>query len=151
MINISVSQLKQGMVLSAPVFHPSVGNHVLLQSQYAMERDTIAQLSKFAIESVWIHVPGFECLDAKLGNDIPRCRAKLYRGVKKSFVGIADGTAGSFNVEEYLTLISDTIMAIVANKENAVWAERLMDGGGELFAHCSNVAYLSLVDRKSVV
>lgn len=145
MIYVSVSELEPDMVLAAPVRPPAADNHVLLNSGYCMEAETIAGLNRFGIKAVWIRHPGFDFLDEKLGDEIPRSRAKLYMSVKRTFNGIANKTSGAFDLIEYRTLIGNTIMALVANKNNAVWAERLMDGDNELFAHCSNVAYLSLV------
>jgi len=145
MIHVAVSQLQPDMVLAAPVRHPTAADHVLLRAGYRLEADCIARLERLAVEGVWILHPGFDFLDEKLHDAIPRSRARLYEGVKHSFTGIAAKTSGAFDLIEYQTIIGDMIMSLVANRGNAVWAQRLMTGGGELFAHCANVAYLSLV------
>ena len=145
MIHVSVSKLESGMVLAAPVRHPAIPGHVLLQADYALDTHTITHLGRHSVKSVWIRHPGFEFLDRNLNGKIPESRARLYESVKRSFSGIAEKTTGAFDVIEYRTLIGDMIMSLVANEDNAVWAQRLVNGGGELSSHCSNVAYLSLV------
>ena len=145
MIRMPVGKLESGMILAAPVRNPVVGKHVLLHAGYCLEVPTIARVQRLGIEAVWIRHPSFDFLDEKLGDEIPRCRAKLYNTVKQSFSGIASKTSGAFDLIEYRTIIGNMIMAIVANKGNAVCAQRIMEGNAELFSHCSNVAYLSLV------
>ncbi|MCH7813235.1 MAG: HD domain-containing protein [Planctomycetes bacterium] len=145
MIRVPLSSVEPGMILAAPVWHPGVGQHVLLRADYRLDADCIARLDRLAVEGVWIRHPGFDFLDEKLRDEIPRSRAKLYACVKRSFGGIANQTMGAFDLIEYRTVVSEMILALVANRNNAVWAQRLMDTGDEMFAHCANVAYLSLV------
>ena len=145
MIRIPASKLEAGMVLAAPVAHPTVAHHVLLRADYRMEANTIQQLNRLTIEAVWIRHPGFDFLDDKISAEIPRTRIKLYEAVKRSFTGIANKTSGAFDLIEYQTVITSMIMSLIANKKNAVWAERLTKDDSDLFSHCSNVAYLSLV------
>ena len=133
------------MVLAAPVRHPNVDSHVLLQARYRTESDTKAQLERFGISAVWVRHPGFDFLDDRLCDEIPRARVRLYESVKRNFSGIADTPAVAFDLYDYRTTIGTMIMAVVANKSNAILAERLMNGDSELFSHCSNVAYLSIV------
>ncbi|MCP4247473.1 MAG: HD domain-containing protein [bacterium] len=145
MIRISFDELEPGMVLAAPIRHPSRTGHVLLHAGYRPGLDIIGQLRRFRISTVWVQHPGFDFLDEKLREAIPRSRVKLYETTKRSFTGVANKTAGAFSLIEYRTVVSDIIMSLVTNNDNAVLAERVMTGGGELFAHCANVAYLSLV------
>jgi len=145
MIHICVDQIEPGMILAAPVWHPCTAGHVLLNSGYRLDKNTISRLHRFDIEAVWIHHPGFDFLDQQFSNAIPQSRVKLYEGVKRNFTAIANKTAGAFDLTEYRTIIGNMIVAMVTDKNNAVWAERLMNGDSEMFAHCSNVAYLTLV------
>ena len=145
MINIAISQVEPGMVLAAPIRHPEVPGHILLKGDFSLGREEIARLKTLDISSLWIRHPGFDYLDQELGDAIPESRSRLYSAVKTSFTGIANKTAGAFDILEYRTIIGETIMAMVGHEKNAVWAERIMDGGSELFTHSSNVAYLSLV------
>ena len=145
MIRVSVSELEPGMTLAAPIRHPSVSNHVLLHAGYPLEPAIIKQLQRFPATPVWIRHPGFEFLDDRLGEAIPESRTKLYQTVKRSFTGVANRTTGAFDLLEYRAVVSDMIMSMMANEDHAVLAERIMAGGGELFAHCANLAYLSLV------
>lgn len=110
-----------------------------------MEADTIAHLRHLAVQSVWVRHPGFDFLDDQLRDEIPSSRVKLYETVKRSFTGIAQKTSGTFDQIEFRAIIGDLIMSMIANKNNAVLAERIMSDDDELFAHCSNVAYLALV------
>ena len=66
--------------------------------------------SRRSVKAVWIRHPGFDFLDEKLGDEIPRSRAKLYESVKRTFNGIAKKTSGAFDLIEYRTLIRDTII-----------------------------------------
>jgi len=145
MIRIPISELEPGLVLAAPVRHPVRTHHVLLHTGYCVEPDTQARLRRFEIRTLWICHPGFDFLDDRLRTEIPEARRKLLETVKRSFTGVANHTVGAFSLVEYRTVVSNLILNIMAHKENAVLAERILEGGSELFAHCSNVAYLSLV------
>ena len=145
MIYIPVSQLEAGMVLAGPVLHPGANAHVLLRANHELNVAEVKALSEYEIRGGWIHHPGFEFLDDKMGTEIPRARVRLYEGVKQSFTGIAKRTAGAFDLREYQAVVGNMILSLVANKKTATWAERIMDGDDELFAHSANVAYLSLV------
>ncbi len=145
MIRIQFDELEPGMVLAAPIQHPTRADHLLLRAGFEMDAATVRRLERFAIHSVWIRHPGFDFLDGRLTSTIPASRVGIYRSVKRSFSGIAEQTCGAFDLREYQTVISNTIMAMIADKTNAVYAERIMDGQSELFSHSANVAYLALV------
>ncbi len=145
MIRVPTSKLEPGMILAAPVRHPAVASHVLLQTHYRLDTDSISGLKKLRVDSVWVNHPGFDFLDDKISDAVSQARTRLYESVKTSFTGISKKTAGAFNLNEYRTHIGNMILILITNKDNAVWAERLMDDDNELFAHSSNVAYLSIV------
>lgn len=145
MFRVAVSQLEAGMVLAAPVRNPAKAHHVLLNTGYHMAEDMIARLQSLGVTHVWTRHPGFDFLDDRLNADIPQAREKVYENIKRNFSNIAGKAVGAFDPIEYRKVISDMILSLVADDNHAVWAERLLDGDHELFAHCSNVAYLSLV------
>ena len=145
MIRINVTSLEPGMTLAAPIPHPANPHRILLNAGFAFDAYTIRQLARFDVFTVWIRHPGFEFLDDRLNSMIPQHRVTLYETVKRSFSGIATHVAGSFNLLEYRTLVSNMIVSMVTEKDHAVWAERMMQGESELFGHSANVAYLSLV------
>lgn len=145
MIRVPTNRIQPGMVLAAPIHHPNGGDICLLKTNYAFESYTISRLRELGIEYVWIRHPGFDFLDAQIGQAIPESRECVYRAVRGSFTGISHRTAGAFDLREYQRVVSNMILALVANKDNAVFADRLWSDEQELFAHSSNVAYLSLV------
>lgn len=145
MIRVAAEDLEPGMVLAAPIPHPGSSQLYLLNAGYRLEREAIAQFPRYGIRYAWIRHPGFDFLDDRLGTALPEARVRLYHNVKSSFTGIANRTAGAFDLAEYRLAVAETIEELIANRHNAVWAERLMDGPDELFAHSANVAYLSLV------
>jgi HD-GYP domain-containing protein (c-di-GMP phosphodiesterase class II) len=145
MIRVPVSQLEPGMILAAPLIHPNAEDLCLLKTGYVFETYAIARVREMGIDHVWIGLPGFDFLDQQIQEAIPRSREGVYRAVKESFSGISSRTAGSFNLHDYQRVISNMILALVADNNNAVFADRLWRDEDELFAHSSNVAYLSLV------
>lgn len=145
MIRIPCSQLEAGMELASPVKHPGVVDHALLRAGYRFDVDMIKKLERFPVKAVWIRHPGFDFLDDKLRDAIPKSRRKLYHSIKRSFTGIANKTSGAFDLIEYRTVVGNMIMSLIANKNHAVWAERLIDCSNELFEHSANTAYLTLV------
>lgn len=145
MIRMPASKLEPGMILAAPIRDSLERTRVFLHASYSLEARTIAGLQKRDIESVWICHPTFDFLDQKLGREIPLRRAQLYHAVKQSFSGIATKTSGAFDLNEYRTVISNMILSMIANEDNAVWPQHIMEGNSGLFEHSSNVAYLSLV------
>lgn len=132
------------MVLAAAIRHPSVRDHVLLRAGYRMKTKTVANLTKLGVRA-WVHHPGFDFLDNRLGDAIPSSRTRLYHTIKRSFSGVANKVAGSFDLHECRTTVSEMILALVSNKDHAVWAEQLMTAESQLFAHSANMAYLSLI------
>lgn len=145
MIRVPISKLEPGMVIGAPVRHPDVADHILLQPGYCMEEETIGHLKRFYIPGVWIRHPGFDFLDSRLNDEVPRTRHRVYHTVKSSFEKISEKVAGAFDPIEYRTVVSDMIMSLVANNDHAIWAQRMLEGDSPLFSHSSNVAYLSLI------
>lgn len=145
MIRIPIEELVPGMELAAPIPHPRLPHVALLKTGYRLVPKVVRQLPKYGIRYVWIRHPGFEFLDEKVNQVIPQCRAQLFYQVKKSFTGISNHTAGSFDLNQYKQAVSDLILNLVSDSANAVWAERLLGDNEELFAHSANVAYLALV------
>lgn len=133
------------MVLAAPIHHPDAGDLCLLKANYVLESYAISRLKELAIGYVWVRHPGFDFLDSQIGQAIPASREDMYRSVRDSFTGISRKTAGAFELREHQRVVSNMIMALLANKDNAVFADRLWNDEKDLFSHSSNVAYLSLV------
>ena len=79
MIRVPISKLEPGMVIGAPVRHPDVVDHILLQPGYCMEEGTIGHLKRFYIPGVWIRHPGFDFLDSRLNDEVPRTRQRYDR------------------------------------------------------------------------
>ena len=150
MIRLAVAKLEPGMVLAAPVRHPAITDHTLLQQGFALDPKTIARLQEFQVSALWIRHPGFDFLDARLHDEIPASRHQVYRTIKNSFTEIANQTSGAFDLAEYRTVIGNLIISLVADKKHAVWAERMMHAGTELFGHSANVAYLALLIAMSL-
>ena len=145
MIRIPIEELTPGMELAAPIPHPRLPHVALLKTGYRLVPRIIRQLPKYGVGYVWIRHPGFEFLDERVGQIIPQSRTQVFYQVKKSFTGIADRTAGSFDLNEYKRVISELIINLVTEPSNAVWAERLLGDNEDLFAHSANVAYLAVV------
>jgi HD-GYP domain-containing protein (c-di-GMP phosphodiesterase class II) len=133
------------MVLASPIPHPTQPGVSLLRAGYKLEAKVLSQLPRYGIKSAWIRHPGFDFLDTKLNAAIPEARVRVYHQVKTSFAGIAARTTGSFNIKEYEELVGNLIIELIADPKHAVWAERILDDPKELFAHSSNVSYLSLI------
>jgi HD-GYP domain-containing protein (c-di-GMP phosphodiesterase class II) len=145
MIRVLADELTPGMVLAAPIPHPRIPRVALLKAGYRLIPRVIRQLPRYGVRYVWIRHPGFEFLDERLNQAVPECRVQLFHQIKKSFTGIANHTASSFDLNEYRAVISDLILHLVAEKANAAWADRLLGDREELFSHSANVAYLSVV------
>lgn len=145
MVRLPVNALEPGMVLAAPIPHPEAPGRILLNAGFCFDARTLRGLQRFPVHTVWIQHPGFDFLDDRLNDAIPRSRFRLYESVKQSFGGLAGQTTPAFDLGEYRAVVSDLICSLVANKDHAVFAERLFCGEGELFGHCANVAYLSLL------
>jgi HD-GYP domain-containing protein (c-di-GMP phosphodiesterase class II) len=144
MIRLPVEELTVGMELAAPIPHPRLPHVALLKTGYRLISKVLRQLPRYGVRYVWIRHPGFEFLDDKVGQIIPQNRTQIFYEVKKSFTGIADRTAGAFNLNEYKRVVTELIVNL-ATEKNAVWAERLLGDNEELFAHSANVTYLALV------
>ena len=145
MIRISLNQIEPGMVLAVAIPHPQQPDQTLLQEGYPLDGDIIAQLNRFSIDNIWIKHPGFDFLDDQLDRGLIKRRVQLYETVKSSFEQIAERTPGSFDLLVYKRAVSILVLDLIANKKNAVWADRMMNDDTELFEHSANVAYLSLV------
>ena len=145
MIRVPIEELRPGMVLAAPIPNTIHAKLPLLSAGFAVQSATIAKLAHHGVNYVWIRHPGFEFLDERLMEALPPSRIRLFHTVKTSFSGIASQSKGSFDLTEYQTVVGEAIEDLVANGANAVWAERLLAGPEELFAHSANVTYLSLI------
>ena len=60
MIFVPTDKLEPSMVVGAHVRHPDLANHVLLETGYHMEEETISHLRRFCISGIWIRQPGFD-------------------------------------------------------------------------------------------
>ncbi|HOB76697.1 MAG TPA: HD domain-containing protein [Phycisphaerae bacterium] len=145
MIRLTVSALEPGMVLAAPIPHPQAPDRILLNAGVCLDAHTLRGLQRFPIHAVWIQHPGFDFLDDRLSNAIPQSRVRIYESVKQSFSSMAGQTTPAFNLADYRTVIGNLICSLVAERNHAVFAERIFCDEGELFGHCANVAYLSLL------
>ncbi len=145
MIRIPVSKLEPGMICGAPIRHAADPGRVLLRPNAVVDSAGIVHLQKLGVREVWVRHPAFDLLDDKLHDEIPRCRERLYQALTCMFGGIAARDHASYHPIQCRTAVSHVITALIAHKDNIVWAETNFDGLEPLPAHGANVAYLALV------
>jgi len=145
MLLVDINEIESGAVLAAPVVHPLTGEYTLLKAGYELNALLIKRLQELGVQSVWVQHPDLDFLDRHIGAEIPASRTRMLHSIKGSFSKLSQRTSLSIPLGDYIQAINDMTLALLANPDNAVFAERLAKGSEELFSHCANVSYLSMV------
>jgi len=132
-------------VLAAPVPHPTKAGMILQRAGCALEPGTLRQLADHNVRHLWIRHPAFDSLDDRLNYGVTAARVEVYHHVRDSFMGITARTPGAFSPQQCEEVVGRLFSELAVDARHAVWPDRPLEDPDELYGHCSNVAYLSLI------
>lgn len=145
MLLVPCSQLKVGMVLAQPVFHPACKELVLLNSDYVLEAEMIKRLNAFDLTHVWVRFPGLDELDSVPNERIARAHAVLCETINTSIGRLEGRLEVKANLYRIKQAIAQMVTEIVVHHDHEVITHQLASCGPQLSGHLGNCCYLSLL------
>ena len=129
MLLVPSRQLRSGMVLAQPVFHPSSSDLVLLNAGYTLDGEVIKRLQEFDLTHIWVRFPGLEELQTVPNERIGRGHMALYEALNSSIDGLEGRVVVKASVYRLKRAIGQMITEIVVHPDHEVITHQLMSCG----------------------
>ena len=145
MLLCGLNEVQSGMVVGAAVVHPDRVDTMLLSPGVELDSHTIRRVGELGVQHLWVHHDALADLDALVTPELTESRRALYKQLKKDFKEMAGKTVSAGEMKAYEQAVTQLISGLVTNRKIAGLTDLLFDPEANLFNHCSNVAYLSLL------
>ncbi|MEM1165644.1 MAG: HD domain-containing phosphohydrolase [Planctomycetota bacterium] len=146
MLLCPLDDLRPGMTVGASIMHPERPTMELLRAQTALDERMIRRLADMGVSEAWVDASGTEDLDLSvMGTELTDAQRKLFTDLSGALGKTSRKTLSSAQIGALTGAVGGFVSQIVANKTNASLTSRLRGGDDPLFAHCSSVAYLSVL------
>ncbi len=145
MLRMPLGEVTVGMVLAAPVANPKQPEYDLLKTGYELTGSMLDRLRGLGIRSLWVAYPSLDFLDEFISPKITTEQQQVYQTLKKSFYSAQKRVVARVDFQEYRRTLSSLIGSIAAQRADTMMIEPLLSDDGNLFLHCSNVCYLSVM------
>lgn len=144
MLYCGLSEVTDGMVVAASVFHPRRPEVELLSAGVTLDARLIARLKSIGVVSVWVEHDLTRDLDSLINNTPSKALQTAFQQLKHDFGVASRNTISAGHIVTYRQIMMELVCELVANRNLSGLTERLIGGPGSLFTHSANVAYLSL-------
>jgi HD domain len=146
MLRVQMAQVKPGMVLAQPVFHPrSTAGTVLLRAEVTLVESVITRLTEMQIPEIWIQYPGMEMISEFISPKIMASRAEVASDVSKAFLDASQGAHAKLDFHQYKSSMSKLLTNLIDDPKSAMFIGELVDSGAPAVRHGANVGFLSLL------
>lgn len=145
MLLVPHETLRPGMTVGRPILHPDRDELVLLTRGFVLDQHTIEQLGSLGVTDVWIHVPGFEDVQAEASDEVDLGRMELYRVLSRSLRELEPRVSVRLDVKAYRGAVHDMLCGIIDHPEHEVVLRDLLNCGPRLARHMANCTYLALL------
>lgn len=146
MLIVPIEEVREGMILAAPVLHPQQPDTVLLKSGYTLEQKIIPRLVELGITGVYVNYPGLEELDRHLAPTLSPERQRIYGQIRETILAGQKHTRPAVSYHDYYQAMRDMVLTCMAQGEHPIYLEQMVrTGGNELVAHSTSVAHLALL------
>lgn len=145
MLLSSLDKVSPGEVVAAAVLHPQRPEVELIRPGVTLEAPMIKRLEQMGIGRVWIRHDAMQDMDSIGLGELSESRVATFHKLRDDFSNMSNQTISSASVAEYRQAVIDLTCSLIGNKRYAGLTDQLFSAEDELFSHCSNVAYLSLL------
>lgn len=145
MLSISVINAKPGMVLAAPLHHPSDPEIVLLQPGVELDTKLIERLLEIHAGQLWIKYPGLEYIAEHYHPEVHRAQRQLTQLLGLQLDAIARGNGHGLVFDKLQSAVGSLLVAFQRRPKSAVFVTDAAQHDREALRHGSNVCMLSLL------
>lgn len=145
MLILSVEEARPGMALAAPVRHPDMPEQELLRRGYVLEPSVLERLRSLQIDFVYVDYPALDDLDKHLAVNLSPERQAVYQQIKQGVEAMQRQTRAQVSYSDYYSTTRDLICTLMGQGQHPIFMDQMSRSGGDLIAHSTAVAHLSLV------
>lgn len=145
MLLCGLNDLEPGMLVAASVVHPMQPETELLRPGVPLESGIIGRLRQLGVTAVWVDHDATRDLDTAVAPKLSAKRRAVYVQMRRQFKELACATISVAEVQQYRQLVTELVMALIADGRYARMSDDLFKDDSRLFAHCTNVAFLAIL------
>lgn len=144
MLYCGLSEVTEGMVVAAPVFHPRRADVELLAPGVVLDRTLLSRMASLGVTSLWVEHDLTGDLDNLINPTPSKPLQSALAQLKHDFAAMGQDTVSAGHVVAYKQIVMQLVCELIANRHLSGLTERLIGGPPSLFTHSANVAYLSV-------
>ncbi len=133
------------MVVAASVIHPRRPDVELLRAGVPIDYDMLRRMRQLGVNALWVHHDAMRDLDKIFDPDLGQGRRAVYEQLRNDFCRMSYKTVSSGDIQTYRQVVINLVCELIGNHKVAGLTDHLIGGDGDLFAHSSSVAYISVL------
>lgn len=145
MLRVQTANVREGMRLAMPVYHPEHPDTTLLKTGYTLDPRGIERLTQLGIPELWIDYPGLDFIAEHVCPEVLQARGRVNRLLNNIFERLATDSPTPLQYAAYKDAISTLTEKLFANPKTAMYLIDIAEGGSSFIRHSSEVTYLSLL------
>ena len=145
MLLCNVNTLEPGMEIGGSIPHPRRTSTELLRPGVTLDSRMINYLRRLGVSEVWIRHDATADLDAAVASNLSAARLNVFNGLKKDFSRISVSSVSGAQLQTYRQSVTDLVFELISSGQYAHLSHQLLTDPSQVFTHCANVAFLSLL------
>ncbi len=145
MLLCNVNTLEPGMEVGGSIPHPRRTSTELLRPGVTLDSRMINYLRRLGVSEVWIRHDATADLDAAVASNLSSARLSVFNGLKKDFSRISVSSVSGAQLQTYRQSVTDLVFELISSGQYAHLSHQLLADPSQVFTHCANVAFLSLL------
>lgn len=145
MLRITVSQLRAGMTIAAPIAHPLQPGIILLNRGVTLDEAILGRLRDTGVREVWIRYPGLEELSTLSRPGVGHAAGEVARLVNTTFSASTSSVSARLDYPQYRAAVVGLLEKLADSPRAAVFLDEMAGVGCASVRHASAVAFISLL------
>jgi HD-GYP domain-containing protein (c-di-GMP phosphodiesterase class II) len=146
MLRVPIEQATAGMVLAQATVSPDQLDHVLLKRDFTLDAESIGQLRKLKVRTIWVHYPSMDFMDDMLDPALLESKQEVYRSLKKGFSEAVEGGIAKIRYVEYIRQMTAMFTKMLSDSSRvSPFLTELQGRSDDVFSHGISVASLAMM------
>lgn len=117
----------------------------MLKPGVVLDAVILKHLRRLGIIQLWIKHDLTADLDRAAATGLTGPRMTMVRQIRRDFSKLSDQALTATDIQRYRQTMMDMLCQLISNGEFASIADQFFTSAGDLFTHCANVSYLSML------
>lgn len=145
MLRIRTDQVRTGMRVAMPVFHPASPGTILLRPGVEVDADLITRMQDLKVRHLWIEYPALELVSEYVDPRVAAAQGEVTCQIEHAFDAASLGVSAELDFDRYASAVGGMLQTMMESNRSQIFLEDLVSSGRPVVRHASSVCYLSML------